>query len=112
MVQPLIQHKMSDEKVTCRIEIEPIVELLSPKIDFGTGERNRGLKILSVKYRDQKIVVNTEGLAGEDYLINVVNSDKIADLDGGLLENDAIKISIPKGEYGKFINHVITIDTK
>jgi len=112
MIQPIVKYQMSGATVVCEIEIEPTVELLSPKIDFGTGERNRGLKILSVRYKERKITVKAEGLAGENYLLHVVNPDKITGVTGGVLEKDVIKISIAKGEYGKFTPHILTIDTK
>jgi glycogen debranching enzyme len=112
MVQPLIEHRISSEVVVCEIEIEPTVELLSPNIDFGTGEKNQGLKILLERYNEGKITVNAEGLAGENYLLPVVNPEKITRVTGGVLVDDAIKISIADGEYGKFVPHIITIETK
>ncbi|OGB61747.1 MAG: hypothetical protein A2Y94_12705 [Caldithrix sp. RBG_13_44_9] len=99
-------------EMVIEMKIEPALELLPVIPVSHTGDSNQGLKILSIHSSVEKTAVNVEGLSGETYFMPVLNSDKIKKLEGAVLEQDRIIITIPTSPDNEFMNHNFTIFTQ
>ncbi len=97
------------ESILLKMEFEPTVEILPPLLDSKVGERNKGLKIISIIREKKKLRIKLEGLVGGVYELRVQNTQFIQSVERAVLKNDKLKILIPKGETGSFVAHQITI---
>ncbi len=85
------------------LEILPVIP--RPKV----GDRNKGLKILSVRKNESSLVINVEGLAKTDYVLRVLNQRMAKSVFGAVLEKGHLRITIPEGPKGEFITHQVVI---
>ncbi|MFQ6109143.1 MAG: amylo-alpha-1,6-glucosidase, partial [Candidatus Aminicenantales bacterium] len=104
--------RLLKEKTAIEMEFEPSVEILPPVIQTKVGERDRGLKIISVEKRERPLKVRVEGLAGRIYKLGVINEELIDRVEGAELEGNTLKIQMPEGNRGAFIRHQIVIHTR
>jgi hypothetical protein len=111
-IQPIVLAEMKTKVVSEEIAFRPTVELLPPEIDSKTGDKNRGIKIISVKYDDKKLHVEVEGFSGYAYAIRVLNSELIAGVQGATVEGNAINIKMPEEQGGSFVHHSFDIIMK
>jgi len=108
-VQPIVDVKLKAGTTNVKIRFDPTVELLPPPIDPKTGDMNRGLKIISVRKKEDQLEVNVEGLAGEPYELGVVNPEFIRGVIGADHQGNKLVVKMPDGEVGEFVAHRIII---
>ncbi len=108
-IQPVVEVQLKD-RTTIEINFEPTVELLPPHIDTKTGDTNKGLKIISTSWKENRLAVVTEGLSGENYELRVMNGEKIKSVAGAFQEGNTLKIKIPEGKRGEFVRHEVIIN--
>lgn len=101
---PLKNHSMMIE-----MEFLPTVEILPPLLKTKVGERDKGLKIISVEKEGGLLKVKVQGLADEFYELGVMNEDLIDSAEGASLEGNKLKIKIPHEENRAFLPHQILI---
>jgi len=87
----------------------PSLEILPVITKTKVGDKNSGLKILSVLERDSSIVIMVEGLAKTDYVLRVLNPEMAKSVTGAVFDGGQLKITIPDGPKGEFMPHQITI---
>lgn len=110
-IQPIVELPI---KNPAHIEIifKPTVELLPPLNDTKTGDMNKGLKIISTKWKERELTVVVEGLANELYMLTLQNSELVQSVTGAQLQGNALNISIPGGLQGEFARHTVSIRVK
>jgi len=110
IVQPEAEILLNKNSVNIEMKFRPAVEVLPPKIVSRIGERNKGLKIISIKQgKDKELLIKVEGLTGEKYKLNVLNPELIKELNGASLEGNKLKFQIQHGRTQTFIPYTITI---
>ncbi len=87
----------------------PSLEILPVITRTKVGNRNIGLKILSVRKKESSLVILVEGLAKTDYILRVLNPRMAKSVTGAVLKGGQLKIAIPEGPKGEFMPHKVTI---
>jgi len=107
---PELSIPIQAEQVTVVIQFRPSLEFLPVTYPSRTGEANRGLKVVSLRYRDQGYNLLVEGLAGERYQLPLKNAFRIKQVRGARLQNDMLVFEFPEGEPGTFKTLQVRID--
>lgn len=92
-----------------KMEYIPTVEILPPVAETKVGERNKGLKIISIKMEGGELKIKVEGLANEKYELKVMNAEFIKKVEGAKQEAYKLKIQMPEGKANTFVPHLIVI---
>jgi len=101
--------QMNEVPLHLELNISPSLEILPVIPKTKVGDKNKGLKILSVQNNESSIVIKVEGLAKTDYFLRVLNPEMAKNVTGAVFEGGYLKITIPEGRKGEFISHTITI---
>lgn len=112
MVLAAADIRLSKESMVIEMEFEPFVEILPPVVQIKVGERNKGLKIISMEKQGSLLKVKMEGLADEIYELELMNEELIEKVEGVELEGNKLKIQMPKGKTGTFLPHQIIIHVR
>jgi hypothetical protein len=88
------------------VEILPVI--LSPRI----GDKDQGLKIISLLTKNSSLTLKVEGLSGKEYSIRLLNCEMIENLEGAELDSNKLRFRIPQGKPGEFVGHTVTIKAK
>jgi hypothetical protein len=99
-----------DDKV--EITVDPAPEIVPPDVVSRTGDLNRGLKIIRTALAGRDLKVTIEGLAGESYVLEVVNGARVDSVTGAGFDGRRLTIAIPAGKPGEFIRRDVTIRSK
>lgn len=91
------------------LDTVPSLEILPVISRTKVGNRNIGLKILSVRKKESSIVIKVEGLAKTDYVLRVLNPGMAKSVIGAVIKEGQLKITIPEGPVGEFVPHQVTI---
>jgi hypothetical protein len=111
MIQPIVETKLASS-VKIEIDFRPTVELLPPSNDTKTGDRNKGLKVVSTTMKGNVFRVVVEGLAGEQYTLGMVHSERVASVGGCKVSGSSLLIDFPAGKTGEFERREITIEIR
>ena len=109
VTQAVCELPILDEPTAVTISFRPSVGIYPIHVPSRVGEANTGLKIVSLKKRDDGLTLTVEGLSGRIYELGVVHPEKITGVTGGELHRDRIHIRIPEGKPGSFLRHAIVI---
>ena len=109
VMQPIVMIPVENGSMHAEIRFEPTVEILPTFAGSRVGDRNKGLKIISIKKDESHIVLECEGLSGHKYSIPTVNAELILDVEGGELVEDAVMVSFAGGQHGEFIRQTVRI---
>jgi len=90
----------------------PTVEILPTVPKTRVGDRNKGLKIISIKKEASKLMIRVEGLAHQNYALRVTNPEKIMKVEGAVLNSDKLILTMPDGKFGQFISYRIVLHTQ
>lgn len=94
------------------MEYDGGVELLAPDVRTKTGDVNKGLKIVSTDWTNNRLRVLIEGVSGEEYFLGIRNAKKVRSVTGGTFSGNEIHIQIPAGPVGEFQRRVIVVETE
>lgn len=109
VIQVKAEIPIDKESMKIKVGYIPTVEILPPSVMTKLGERNKGLKIISLKKEGSELRVRVEGLAGEMYGLRIINEELIKGAEGAELEADKLKIQMPEGKIGAYVPHKIVI---
>jgi len=112
IVQPAVDISVKNMPMLIEMDFVPFVEILPVLPKARVGDRNRGLKIISIKKKGTKMEIHGEGISGETYELGVVNTEIIQSIEGADLDAGKLKFYIPDGEAGEFVSYKITINLK
>jgi hypothetical protein len=104
---PVLESEMAVE-----LDYVQAVEILPSVPQAGTGERNKGLKIVSLKKETSRLVLDVEGLAQKRYELEVMNPEGIAGVEGAELKGNKLLLACQEGEPGHFVAHRVIIHLK
>jgi len=111
VIQPEICIPLKSKLIQCEIDFTPSVEILpvihSPRI----GDKDQGLKIISLRTKNSSLTLKVEGLSGKEYSIRLLNCEMIENLEGAELDSNKLRFRIPQGKPGEFLAHMIRIKT-
>lgn len=110
-IQPIVETKLGSS-VKIEIDFQPTVELLPPSNDTKTGDRSRGLKVVSTAMKGNVLRVVVEGLTGEQYTLGMVHSERLAAVGGCKVSGSSLLIDFPAEKTGEFERREITIEIK
>ena len=85
------------------MEILPVIH--SPRV----GDKDEGLKIISLLTKNSSLTLKVEGLSGQEYSVRVLNCELIENLEGAELDSNKLRFRIPPGKPGEFLGHVVKI---
>jgi hypothetical protein len=111
-VQPRLSLTMGDTEKEVIIQFKPTVEILPPLNQSKIGDRNQGIKILSVKKSKKNLNVTCEGLSGKTYPLDCVNAERIETVRGASRDGSRLLVSFPQGNPLIFQSKEITIQLK
>ena len=103
---------INESPLLLELETLPSLEILSVIPKTKIGDRNKGLKILSVQKKGTSIVIKVEGLAKTEYVLRILNPEMAQSVIGAVIKEGQLKITIPKGPSGEFVPHQITIQIR
>jgi glycogen debranching enzyme len=109
VVRPVAEIVLKENPLLIEMDFEPVAEILPPSVKTKTGERNRELKIISVKKEGNRLHVQVEGLSGKAYELGIKNPEWIIAVEGGSRQDNAMKFQMPEGRPGEFVPHQIVI---
>ncbi len=97
------------ESTTIRIELEPTVEVLPPKLHAKTGDPNMSLKVLDISRTDEGLEVTLEGRAGGSYELGLTNVHLIGGTEGCRLTKDGVRIDFAGQKAEDYVRKHISI---
>ncbi|MFC2166461.1 amylo-alpha-1,6-glucosidase [Acidobacteriota bacterium] len=100
---------INESPMLLELKTLPSLELLPVMPITKVGERNKGLKIISVRNQETSLVINVEGLANTEYVLRILNPENAKSIKGAVIKEGFLKITIPEGPAGEFVPHRITI---
>lgn len=111
-VQPSLSAELTGEDVFT-FEIEPAFEIIPPENPTRTGERNRGLRIISFEPTAASgLRMEVEGLAGMLYELKVVRPDLVGPVSGAVLDGGRLSVRIPEGPAGEYVRHAVVLEKR
>ncbi len=93
---------LAGDELSLRVPLVPTVEILPPPVESRTGDADHGLKIVAVRWREKKIEVDVEGLAGKEYLLPLLNTQQIRSVSPGELTQEGVRFRIDGPAPGEF----------
>jgi hypothetical protein len=91
------------------VHFKPTFEILPFIPETKVGDRNSGLKIISVRKEGRILHLNLEGLANKNYSIQALNLHLAAEISGAERGDGKLLVKMPEGSPGQFVSHKITV---
>jgi hypothetical protein len=76
------------------INYQPGTEIVPPEITPEVGARTRGLKVLSTSWRNGKLLLDVEGLAGETYDIDIISPRQLVKVENATVVTDGKRLKL------------------
>jgi hypothetical protein len=108
-VQPLIMTTVRDS-FAVEIDYESPIEVLPPPVETRTGDPNSGVKIVSTAWKDGKLTLTLEGLAGTSSRIPLLLQKPGGRVKGARLEGTVLNVDFPAG--CDFVRSVVTVEVR
>ena len=108
-VQPKVELAVEDNPLSIEVYFKPTLEILPVIPETKVGERNSGLKVISVRREGRILHLCLEGLANKKYSIQVLNLHLAVDITGADSGDGKLLLEMPAGSPGQFVSHKITI---
>jgi len=108
-VQALAEFPWEKKPLSIEVLFSPTLEILPVTPDGKVGQRNSGLKILSIRREDTTMRLVVEGLSGKTYKLGLLNTEKAKSIEGAKADLGELIITIPQGKPDEFIEHLIII---
>ena len=110
VIQPVITVQLKNRRIHVEYAILPTAELIPPVYSSHIGDPNKGLKIISISKKEDKLYLKCEGLEGESYRICFTNPEMIRSVYGAEKIMDGISVTFPPGQPGEFKEKSIIIE--
>jgi len=93
-------------------ELETMPEILPPVREAAVGDYDADLKVIRQELTGKTLKVVVEGLAGGEYAVGLLRSDRIQAVLGADLQGEALVIRMPEGGEGGYSRQEVVITTK
>jgi hypothetical protein len=97
---------------TVELRISPAPEIVAPAVETATGDLNKGLRVIRTALDGRDLKIDLEGLAGETYVLDVVNEDRVESVAGAGFDGRRLKITFPTSVGAGYIAAKVTIRVK
>jgi hypothetical protein len=111
-VQVMMTHPVAKEKHQLEIMMKNPLEVLPPVINTQTGEKNQGLRIISIVKDRNKLLVNLEGLSGRSYRLNLHQAEQLQEVQGGNFRENYIQFQMPASDSSEYIDYQLILVQK
>jgi hypothetical protein len=108
-VQPAITTAIRDS-FAVEIDYESAIELLPPVVETRTGDPNAGVKIVSSVWKDGRLTLTLEGLAGTSSRIPLLLQNPGGPVTGARLDGTVLIVDFPAGR--DFVRSVVTVEAR
>ncbi len=109
LIFPEVSFPLQEGENRVEIRFHPTVEVLPPLQKNEVGQRNRGLKIVSLQREADRLTLQVQGLAGASYELRLTHPEQITRVQGARLKGERLVIEFPAGEKGSFLETNIKI---
>ncbi|UCE43170.1 MAG: hypothetical protein JSV17_01285 [Candidatus Aminicenantes bacterium] len=109
VAQAIAEIPVKDGKMQLDLGFVPTTEILPVVPNSRIGDRNKGLKLISVKKNASRLIIQVEGLAGSNYALGITHPELIVKVEGAKLEDDKIKFNILDDKSHQFVSHRIIL---
>jgi hypothetical protein len=99
----------AEEPLDIVINCSPGSEIVVPVPESRVGDRNRGLKVVSLHSEGKRQILLMEGLAETDYELRILNPDRVSHVSGGELVENRLHVRFPDGIPGEFKRLSVTL---
>jgi hypothetical protein len=93
-VRPSLTFPLSGDD-TVELRIEPAPEIVLPDAATMTGDLSRGARLIGTELDGRDLRISLEGLAGESYVIDVVNGDRVDSVEGAAFDGRRLSLVFP-----------------
>jgi hypothetical protein len=111
-VQPWAEFPIEKNALSIEVHFVPTLEILPVFPETRTGDRNSGLKILSLRKKGRTFRLSLEGLANKTYTIRALNLDLAGEILGAERKNGKLFLRMPEGPADFFVKHQVSIEVK
>jgi hypothetical protein len=108
-VQPAIKAAIRDS-FALEIDYESAIEILPPAVETRTGDPNAGVKIVSTAWKDGRLTLTLEGLAGTSSRIPLQLQRPAGQVKGARLEGTELVVDFPAGR--EFVRSGVTVEVR
>jgi glycogen debranching enzyme len=112
VVQVIAETPVKEDLLSIETTFIPTVEIFPFVQKSQIGDINRGLKIISLKKENSKLMAQVEGLSSETYHMQVTMPERIAKVEGAELKGDKLLLTIPDSKVADFVPYRIVIYLK
>ncbi|MBS3819675.1 hypothetical protein KGY73_09265 [bacterium] len=112
VIQPTAHIPIENKTLHIQISFVPGIEILPSVSESQVGDRNQGLKILSVQKNKKSLKIKVEGVSGQKYQLRILNSNLVGKFEGATLKGKNLCFHIPGGKSRKFSVHTIILHKK
>lgn len=112
VIFPELEIPLKKNKMKVKIFLEPTVEILPYVYKSLQGDRNTGLKIISVRREQKELMIEVEGLEGKSYCLDLLHSEMIEALEGAEIKGNSLFFRIPGDSWHKFNKKTIAVKCK
>jgi hypothetical protein len=112
VVQAESEIPVQEDPLSIEMTFIPSVEILPFVPKSHIGDKNKGLKIISLNKENFKLILEVEGLTNRTYKVQVTQPGLIAKVEGAELKGDGLVPTMPDGKFGDFISHRIVLYLK
>lgn len=112
VVQPSAHIPIENETIHIQISVVPGIEILPPLFKSQVGDRNQGLKILSVQKNKNSLKIKVEGVSGRKYQLRILNSNLVRKIEGATLNGEKLCFQIPERKPMKYYVSTIILHKK
>ncbi len=109
VVQVEAEIPVQEDLLSIELAFIPTVEILPFVQKSHIGDRNRGLKIISLNKDDSKLILEVEGLSTRTYTVQITQPELIAKVEGAEVKKDRVILTMPEGKLGNFVSKKIAI---
>ena len=111
-VEAAAKSPASGHEMKFQFNYRPAVEILPPAIRTKTGDKDHGLRIVSIGRTGRELHVEVEGLAGSEYSLDILNPQLALDVKGAALDGSELKFRFSGKTGDGFTRHDIIIGVK
>ncbi len=101
-----------DKPLQVELFIEPCFEVLPVIPEVKVGDKDSGIKIISLHKEKQTLTLKVEGISGKTYRLNTLHPEFIDKIKGASLESGQLRLTIPERAPDEFVTHTIVIELK
>lgn len=114
VAQAVAEMPIEEGTTLLELRFHPTVEILPVVTKTNTGDRNHGLKIISINKNKEhaEMTLRVEGIAGRRYSLGITNPEMISAVEGATVEENKLLLTMSDGQPGQFLERRISIFLK